>query len=34
VASGPRVFHHLTTGDPLTDERRDEIALAVRAALS
>lgn len=30
---GPRVFHYLRTGDPLSEERRDEIALEVRAAL-
>jgi diadenosine tetraphosphate (Ap4A) HIT family hydrolase len=30
---GPRVFHYLTDGEPLAEERRDEIALAVRAAL-
>ena len=31
---GPRVFHYLTTGDPLREDRRDEIALAVRSALT
>lgn len=31
---GPRVFHYLTTGEPLSEQRRDEIALAVRAALA
>jgi len=30
---GPRVFHYLTTGDPLSEKRRDEIALAVRRAI-
>jgi hypothetical protein len=29
----PRVFHYLTTGNPLSEERRDEIALAVRRAI-
>jgi len=30
---GPALFHYLTTGSPLSDDRRDEIALAVRTAL-